>query len=234
MARRRGPVTRRTSERIGSRRRRRLAGVRASRRRVADPDRIGCDGAAGPRRRPLSGQRCPRRRRGHTQDARDRARDPGRRLGIPQAAVPHDRFHPDPARRHRVHQLRRDRETRRHRGVVVRCEWHVPDDGVHRRLLPLRADGLHRHDPGDAGQRAHRRRGAWRQDGPSAPDRVPHRRRRRHVLRRPRPARGNGHHDALPEHVVGDPHRLRVRRVAARPVPPRRRWHLHQGGRRRR
>ena len=201
---------------------------------MADPARICRHGAAGTCRRPLPRQGRPRRRRRHTEDAGDRARDPGRRVGVSEAPVPHDRLHPDPPRGHRVRQFGRDRETGWHRGAVVRCERNVPDDGVHRRLLPVRAHRLHRHDAGDAGQRAHRGRGAWRQDGPSAPDRVPNRRRRRHVLRRPRPARSDGHHDDLPEHVVGDPHRVRVRRVAARPVPPRRRWHLHQGGRRRR
>ena len=64
--------------------------------------------------------------------------------------------------------------------------------------------------------------------------RLPHRRRRRHVHRRPRPPRRHADHHALPEHELGDPHRLRLRWLAARPVPARRRRHLHQGRRRRR
>ena len=67
-----------------------------------------------------------------------------------------------------------------------------------------------------------------------AQGRVPHRRRRRHVHRRPRPARRHDHHHDLPEHRVRDPHRVRLRWLAARAVPAGRWRHLHQGGRRRR
>jgi len=61
---------------------------------------------------------------------------------------------------------------------------------------------------------------------------LPHRRRGRHVHRRPRPARRHGDHLPLPEHELGDPRRLRLRWLAARAVPARRWRHLHQGRRR--
>ena len=54
------------------------------------------------------------------------------------------------------------------------------------------------------------------------------RRRRRHVHRRPRPARGDRHHHDLPEHELGDPRRVRIRWLAARAVPPGRRRHFHE------
>ena len=117
---------------------------------------------------------------------------------------------------------------------VVRAVGHVPDAGVRRRLRHVRPHRLHRHEPRRARQRPHGGRRPRRQDGPRAPGRVPHRRRVRHVLRRPGPHRRHDHHDDLPEHELGDPHRVRVRRLAARPVPPGRRRHLHQGRRRRR
>ena len=64
------------------------------------------------------------------------------------------------------------------------------------------------------------------------PDRVPHRRRGRHVHRRPRPARRVGRRAGLrrpgPEGAGG----LRLRRRAARHVHAGRRRHLHQGRRR--
>ena len=64
---------------------------------------------------------------------------------------------------------------------------------AHRRLRPrlrrVRPHRLHRHDAGDPRQRPHGRRGADGQHAPGAHRGLPHRRRRRHVHRRPRPAR---------------------------------------------
>jgi len=84
------------------------------------------------------------------------------------------------------------------------------------------------------GQCAHRGRGEERFAPRRAQGRVPHRRRLRHVHRRPGPPRRHRHHHDLPEHRVRDPDRVRLRRLAPRALPARRRRHLHQGGRRRR
>ncbi len=65
----------------------------------------------------------------------------------------------------------------------------VPHAGVHRRLPAVGPHRVHRHEPRGARQRAHRGRGQLGFAARRAQGRVPHRRRRRHVHRRPRPAR---------------------------------------------
>ena len=110
----------------------------------------------------------------------------------------------------------------------------VPNAGVHRRRVPVRAHRLHRHDAGHPWQRAHRRGSQVRIASRRAQGRIPHRRCRRHVHRGPRSARRHGHHPDVPEHQLGHPGRLRLRWLADRPVPASRWRHLHQGGRRRR
>ena len=121
-----------------------------------------------------------------------------------------------------------------HVALVVRRVRGVPDARLHRRRLPVRPHRLPGHEPGHARQRPHRggRQVGQHAQGPVGG--VPHRRRRRHVHRRARPARRHDHHHRLPEQRLRHPGRLRLRRLAAGPVPAGRRRHLHQGGRRRR
>ena len=106
---------------------------------------------------------------------------------------------------------------------------------LRRRRGVLGVDRLPRHVPGDAGQRP-RRRGRPRGGRPRAghEDRLPHRRRGRHVHRRPRPARRRRRRADLQGRRPDGARGLRLRRRAARDVHAGRRRHLHQGRRRRR
>ena len=90
----------------------------------------------------------------------------------------------------RVRDVHRDPQARRQHRPVLRAVGPVPHPGLPRRWLPVGPHRLHRHDPGHARQRAHRRRGqrAGLAAGRAAGG-VPHRRHRRHVHRGPGPAR---------------------------------------------
>ncbi len=99
----------------------------------------------------------------------------------------------------------------------------------------LRDDRLPRHVAGHPGERPRRRRRPrGGRPGEGHPHRVPHRWRRRHVHRRPRPLRCRGRRARLRRSGTPCPGGLRLRRGAARDVHAGRRRHLHQGRRRRR
>ena len=174
-------------------------------------------------RRPVR-QGGARRRAGHPEDDRDRQGRAGGRRGVPVPAV-------QDARR-----LRRARvpaavpAARRHHGGQGR-----PADLLPGRCRVLGAGRLHRHDAGDPHQpaRGERRERVGHQEG-AAPG-VPRRWRRRHVHRRPGPARRDDRPHRLRRGRSARARGLRLRRRAARDVHARRRRHLHQGrGRRRR
>ena len=143
------------------RRRRRLPGLHAARRRVVHPGLLGVDRAARHRRRLLPDAGRARRRPGHAEDDRDRHGDPGGRAGLPEAAVPDDRRHPGPAGRRRVPHL--GGGGRSPTGTDGRSRF--AQSGSFRtlafiaRLRHVGPHRLHRHEPGGAGQRAHRGRG---------------------------------------------------------------------------
>ena len=185
------PGTWRNRGPFAARSRRWLAGLRTQGRRVGRPVAVGRRRAAGHRCRLLPHALGARRARRHAEDEGDRRRHPGRRLGLPQAAVPHDRHHPRPGRADRVLHVDRDHQARR----VDRADLLAVRHLAHRRLRPrLRGLGthrLHRHDPRHPRQRPHGGRRADRQHARCAHRRLPHRRRRRHVHRRPRSARGD-------------------------------------------
>ena len=172
----------------------------------------------------------PRRRL--AQDERDRHGDPGRSLGVPEASVQDDRRHPHSVGDHRLRDIEGDLQTGRFHRTELRSGWPVPNAGVHPRLSGFGLHRLHRHDAGHPWQRPHRRCSAHQQHAQGTRRGVPHRRRGRHVHRRPRPARRIADHHGVPEHLLGHPHRLRLWWIAACAVPACRRRHLHQGGRR--
>ncbi len=169
---------------------------------------------------------------GTREDEGDRPRHPGGGHGLPPAPVPHHRHHHRPAGGAGLPDLHRDPQARRLDRPVLRRVGPVPHPGLHRRLLHVRPHRLHRDGPGRAGQRAHRGRGQGGLPARRPQGRLPHRRRGRHVHRRPGPAGRHRDHHALPEHGLRHPDRLRLRRVAAGPVHAGGRRHLHQGGRR--
>ena len=163
-----------------------------------------------------------RRERAH---AGDRARRPGRRGRVPAQAVHDHRGRGDRA----VLPARLLRQARVGRGVRI----------PHRRAV-LGRGRVHRHE---------RRRALERPDGRSGPrgpaaglqGRVPRRLGDRAARRRARPPRRGGlllgaHRLDREQPAVGGrrPHRARVRRLAHLGLRPSRRWHLHEGGRRRR
>ena len=154
---------------------------------------------------------------------RDRRGGPGRRAGLPQAAVP------DAVRRGGRGLRAAVRAARRRCRPAGRPIHLLPG---RRRLLGHHR--LLRHVAGHPGQPAGR--GGRQQRGPRAghPDRVPHRWRGRHGHRRPRPARrvhrGAGLHRPRAQGAGG----LRLRRGHPGDVHACRRRHLHQGRRRRR
>ena len=110
---------------------------------------------------------------------------------------------------------------------------HRPVHLLHHRRGVLGHDRLPRHAAGHRGQHPGRRRRArGGRPGEGHPDRVPHRRRGRHVHRRPRPARRGRRRAGLRRPGAEGAGGLRLRRRAARHVHAGRRRHLHQGRRR--
>ena len=166
----------------------------------ADPDRLGRDRAARARVGFFFMRGVLAEDEGTAEDEGDREGDPRGRDGVPQAAVQDDPRDPRAARGDRVPHLHQGEDRRPQRRaesprVVVREVGSVPHRRVRARLLHVRAHRIHRHEPRRARQRAHRGRGQAGIDAGGAAGRVPHRWCRRHVHRRPRPARRVAHHD---------------------------------------
>ena len=185
---------------------------------------VGGDRARRARLRRRAAQQRARGRPGHREDAGDRRRRAGGRLGVPHPAV-------------------------QDAGLFVVLAlvllFLLPADTASIRigrsvffLVGARLLGVHRlrrHVAGHPRQRA-RRRGRRHENGARRGDahRVPHRWRRRHVHRRPRPARRRVGRADLQGRRPDGARGLRLRRRAARDVHAGRRRHLHQGRRRRR
>ena len=195
---------------------------RSHRQQPGDRDGGGAHRARRPRCRRVARAGGAVARPGHREDAGDRRCRPGGRRGLPQPSVP------DPVRV-RGHRLlpalpapRRDQRgsDRPQRLLPRRCRLL----GGHR----LRGDvaGRARERPGGRG-RPRRRRA----DGDE--DRVPHRRRGRHVHRRPRPVRRLPRGPDLQGQRSHRPRGVRLRCRPARDVHASRRRDLHQGRRRR-
>ena len=129
-------------------------------RRVVLADLLGRHRASRDRGRLRPDAGRARRRPGHAEDDRDRQGDPGGRDGLPAAPVPDDRRHPRAGRRSSCSSPRpRSSSRTASTALSLRRVGLCPHARLHRRLRPVRAHRLHRHEPGGARQRAHRRRG---------------------------------------------------------------------------
>ena len=179
--------------------------------------------AAGPGRGRRVGPRGAGGQQGHREDAGDRASRARGRGRVPAAPVQ------DAGRLCRHHLLHFAGAARgQYRGALGP-----------QRLLPargplLRPDRVHGHVADGARQRPGRRGRARGRQQPRDADRVPDRRRGRHVHRRPGPARRDHRGAHLQGQRTRCAGRLRLRRGTAGDVHAGRRRHLHQGGRRRR